>query len=1149
MSVIETIRQKRKKLVEALDLNEIKDHVFENFADMYPDKAHFIYELLQNAEDANATEVRFHLHQDRLLFEHNGRSFDDDDIDAITLIGKSPKQSDKIGRFGIGFKAVYLYTETPHIWSPAYSFKITDYCVPDELEQDSQLGVDTRFEFPFDKTDSSQLDICQVIKKGLEDISLNSLLFLANIKSLKWSYNNTKEILISRIEHPHHHVEIMQTEDEREVRSSDFLLFKKPVMELKAHNLALAYELEESSESPNGELKDRFKIRKASPGSVAIYFTAAKETSNLNFHLHAPFIPTRDRSSVKDIEENISLINQLASLATESLEKVRDIGLLDSNFLNVMPNSEDNLPDSYECIKVAIAKAMYNRPLIPTVSGEHQPAKQLLQGAQIRTTQSIVRLFSKQDLKYLFDNGKGKTDWAIGVGGRASRLLKDLKIEQIDFENIIKVFHNNLCSDIDTREIMFNWMNSKSDQWFQYYYAFMYSQISRLKISGHRQILQGLEIVRLADGKYKKGDDCFFQPEEGQGDSSYPLVAHSTYSSGSDSDEEKKERENARDFLKYLNVRELGKAERIEMLLKNRYQGGNPQKIDWKTYVKDLKNFVKFGLEDSEMINLFRKYEIFASTNETLCVSEGIYLDQPYAKTGLKEYYDQLNKIVEEAVCLPLSERYKTLSKKELAEFIDFAKRCGIRSYLKPTKTTCKNNPYRNELTNTRGQWNYNTGINEDFMVEKLDEMLNNPAIELSHLIWNNIQHWHNKFFVAKYMPNSRYGGKKAPSQLLHHLINCKWIPQESGNSKRFVRPALAERELMPASFTFDQHASWLNDIQFGHKLPDKVEGEKIAEQCGFENFETMKQMAEFGIEMKNKLPERWNAFSNKPSLKLPDQQPEDYERLQTEVRKEAEVAPRQEFTRKLSRVSNVDVIKRDKTDDFLREMYTNEEKVMFCQICENELPFKLSGGKYFFEKVKFIKGLKGIHYQNYLALCPNHAAMYMHANDSIDEMLVRFRNLKPNTQRVELILAGNPFHIYFTKKHIAHLKAVLEVTDSNPDMSDDTESPIEDMLLAALREIPELPEPERHYEIRHNGHLVTVPDFAYPDFRIAIYCDGYAYHGNRKKLEQDAKKRNWLQVQGWSVLTYWGGTIYESPQDCAVEIKKVYLEKSNGNG
>jgi hypothetical protein len=40
--------------------------------DKYSDQAHFIYELLQNADDVKATSARFRLEQDGLYFIYNG---------------------------------------------------------------------------------------------------------------------------------------------------------------------------------------------------------------------------------------------------------------------------------------------------------------------------------------------------------------------------------------------------------------------------------------------------------------------------------------------------------------------------------------------------------------------------------------------------------------------------------------------------------------------------------------------------------------------------------------------------------------------------------------------------------------------------------------------------------------------------------------------------------------------------------------------------------------------------------------------------------------------------------------------------------------------------------------------------------------------
>ena len=40
--------------------------------DKYPESAHFVYELLQNADDVFATYAEFMLFEDGLIFKHNG---------------------------------------------------------------------------------------------------------------------------------------------------------------------------------------------------------------------------------------------------------------------------------------------------------------------------------------------------------------------------------------------------------------------------------------------------------------------------------------------------------------------------------------------------------------------------------------------------------------------------------------------------------------------------------------------------------------------------------------------------------------------------------------------------------------------------------------------------------------------------------------------------------------------------------------------------------------------------------------------------------------------------------------------------------------------------------------------------------------------
>jgi hypothetical protein len=102
----------------------------------------------------------------------------------------------------------------------------------------------------------------------------------------------------------------------------------------------------------------------------------------------------------------------------------------------------------------------------------------------------------------------------------------------------------------------------------------------------------------------------------------------------------------------------------------------------------------------------------------------------------------------------------------------------------------------------------------------------------------------------------------------------------------------------------------------------------------------------------------------------------------------------------------------------------------------------------------------------------------------------------------------------------------------------------IEEPLRTAFERLG-ITEAKRDHEITDDqGRLVTAPDFAWPDARVAVFCDSYAYHGDPQTLELDAKKRNFLQSKGWAVLTFWGRTILKDPDGCARNVAAVLQER-----
>ena len=169
----------------------------------YSDQAHFIYELLQNADDAKATSARFELFHDRLVFVHNGtRRFNVSnpeteeadtangrlgDINAITSIANSNKTASSIGKFGVGFKAVFQYTATPHIYDPNVFFKIERFIVPVRINADyaGRKSNETLFVFPFNHEQRTPDEAYADISEKLRSLDY-PLLFLSNLKDIEF---------------------------------------------------------------------------------------------------------------------------------------------------------------------------------------------------------------------------------------------------------------------------------------------------------------------------------------------------------------------------------------------------------------------------------------------------------------------------------------------------------------------------------------------------------------------------------------------------------------------------------------------------------------------------------------------------------------------------------------------------------------------------------------------------------------------------------------------------------------------------------------------------------------------------------------------------------------------------------------------------
>ena len=176
----------RKKYANSMSMSfgqfeKLTDRI-KNILESYPCDVGILKELVQNADDAEATEVHFiydkrTLKHERVLQHnpkeiqgpalcvYNNKYFSEDDFNGICKLGIGSKRDDpeKTGQYGIGFNAVYHLTDCPSFLSNDDTLVILDpHCeYSPEAVPDAPGGrynnIDDRFEEMFSDTCSGYL--------------------------------------------------------------------------------------------------------------------------------------------------------------------------------------------------------------------------------------------------------------------------------------------------------------------------------------------------------------------------------------------------------------------------------------------------------------------------------------------------------------------------------------------------------------------------------------------------------------------------------------------------------------------------------------------------------------------------------------------------------------------------------------------------------------------------------------------------------------------------------------------------------------------------------------------------------------------------------------------------------------------------------
>ena len=648
----------------AQDKDGMLRRALERIIQLYTDKSHFVYELLQNAEDAEAKSIRFIQHANCLEVLHDGKPFTSANLQGLCDIGKSDKVDNlnQIGEFGVGFKSVFGICDTVRLFSDpshfdgkvegdavAFAVEIKDFTRPEDIpEEPMPRTYTTRFVFPFAvghtysgfKTIPSLAD---TLARKLQNLGITTLLFMKHLELIEYEIETDGEpitgeyLLEKRSINDHCYLVSALGISEKEKADPDaaemisYLKFSRKLEKYPLRTVDIAF--------PVKEEKDSYQCIKAPNPYVSVYFPTETE-SKLDFIVQGPYRTTPNRSSIPSEDaDNIYLAKETAILLRESLLELQAAGKLNMSFVKMLPIVEDRFDTFglffplYETVRDLFRSAA----IIPSKDGKYVYAKY----ARITRQERLATVFSDELLSQLINDG-GAYCWLPTYLTETNREYKhvldymtgELNIPVIRPEDLRTYFSSNP-----------KFLPERSLDWLVDLYSIFENIPGAFSKSRYETNMTTANIVKTASG-------AFVAPFRREGKSYIPNVFLPSPKIRSADinfvDAELYER--CRHF--FDDILQLQKPNEYEFIIKDikrRYENGYVHDDD--QHIEDIKALIKYSKREEyedEVGRIIRELLAIRCTDGKMrsCYASRIFLPISTEGINIESYYRNLNQRV-----------------------------------------------------------------------------------------------------------------------------------------------------------------------------------------------------------------------------------------------------------------------------------------------------------------------------------------------------------------------------------------------------------------------------------------------------------------------------------------------------------------------
>ena len=774
-------------------------------ANRYDDRTHFIYELLQNAEDALAKRdgwpgkrsVRFELLECELRVSQFGKPFDEADVRGICGIDESTKDITQIGRFGIGFKSVYAFTDRPEVRSGAEDFGIESFVWPIAAPAIQRETSETIIVMPLrNPADRGE------IEAGLQRLGPNTLLFLRETKEIEWNVEDGLSGLYRRhsddLDDCIRRVTVIGQADGQPDAEQTWLVFSKAMHtsdnELVGH-VEVAFSLEHE------------RVRPIPRSPLVVFFPTVVET-NLGFRVQGPYRTTPSRDNVPHRDGwNQACVRATADLLVDALIWLRGKSLLDVDVLRCLPLDQRKFDEGsmFAPLHEGTKQALISRRLLPRYGGGFISAGS---AKLARTQQELRELFDSEQLARLFSVGE-KMAWLSG--DISQDRTPELRRYLMDELQVVEVTPATILPKLSAA-----FLGEQNDEWVCRLYEFLNGQTAL------RRQVANLPLVRLTDSTHVQArvngrPQAFLPGEIGTG---FPTVRAAACDS-----------EAARAFLGSLG---LTKPDPVDDVIRNilrKYEDAHDVGDD--EYDADIRRILNAFTTDSRD----QRDKLVAALHKTpfvMAVDAGdgsrcsarpgaLYL----ATDRLKKLFAGIAgiKLVDDGCATLRGENVRTL-----------LEACGATRHLQKQDVECRLPPaelseIRRQAGLERSTWGHRT----DATLRGIEPLLNSFADMSaetqrfrSGLLWEALVDLANRninAFLGQYTWGYAHEQKTAhfDAVFVRRLNETPWIPDGNG---KLQRPELVHFESL----------GWTPDPFLRSKIDFKPPIiDRLAEEAGFE--------------------------------------------------------------------------------------------------------------------------------------------------------------------------------------------------------------------------------------------------------------------------------------------------------------------------